>query len=71
MHPTESMYGALEQALVGREVLPEDLTVTVERIPMVYLVWAGITLMSVGIAVPLVKELVRPIRKKQVLVESC
>jgi len=64
MHHTESMYNALVQALMGEEVLPEDLIVTVERIPMVYLVWAGVTLLSIGMTIPLIKEIVRPIRKK-------
>jgi cytochrome c biogenesis factor len=65
MHHTESMYNALVQALFfNREVPPEDLIVTVEIIPMVYLVWIGVTLLSIGMAIPLIKELVRPTRKK-------
>jgi len=64
MHHTESMYNALVQALMGEEVPPEDLIVSVERIPMVYLVWAGVTLLSIGMAIPLIKELVRSVRKK-------
>jgi cytochrome c biogenesis factor len=59
------MYNALVQALFfNREVPPEDLIVTVEIIPMVYLVWIGVTLLSIGMAIPLIKELVRPTRKK-------
>lgn len=69
-HDIESVRSALEQALAGREVLPEDLTVTVERIPLIHLVWAGVTLLCVGMAVPLVEELARPKRKKKVPVES-
>ncbi len=61
---TESMHNALMQALMGVEVSPDDLIVTVERIPMVYLVWAGVILLTIGMAIPLVKELVRPVRKK-------
>ncbi len=57
MHHTESMYNSLVQALVGMEVLPQDLIVTVDRIPMVYLVWAGVTLLSLGMAFSLIKEL--------------
>ncbi len=64
MHHTESMYNSLVRALMGEEVFPEDLIVSVERIPMVYLVWAGVTLLSLGMAIPLIKEIVRPVRKK-------
>jgi len=62
---TESMYSALVQALMGGKVLPEDLIVTVEINPMVYLVWAGVTLLSIGMAMPLIKEVVISVRKKQ------
>lgn len=64
MSHTESMYDSLVQALMGTPVLPEDLIVTVEIIPMVYLVWTGIALLSIGVSIPLIKELVRPARKK-------
>ncbi len=64
MHHTESMYNSLVQALGGEKVLPEDLVVSVERIPMVHLVWAGVTLLSIGMAMPLIKEIVRPMPKK-------
>ncbi len=65
MHHTESMYDSLFQALMGGgEVQPQDLIITVEIVPMVYLVWAGVTLMSIGMAIPLIKELVRPLHKK-------
>ncbi len=61
---TKSMSDSLVQALTGKEVLPEDLIVTIETNPMVYLVWAGVTLLSIGAAMPLIKEVVRPVRKK-------
>jgi len=61
---TESIYNALIQALAGAEAVPEDLIVTVEIIPMVHFVWVGVALMSIGMALPFVKELVRPIRRK-------
>jgi len=64
MHETASIYNSLVQALTDTTVLPEDLMVTVEIIPMVHLVWAGVTLLSIGIGIPLIKELVRPSRKK-------
>jgi hypothetical protein len=64
MSHTASMYDSLVEALMDREVLPEDLIVTVEIIPMAYLVWAGVTLLSIGVAMPLIKELVKPISEK-------
>ena len=57
MHHTESIYNSLVQALMDTETLPKDLIVNVERIPMVYLVWGGVTLLSLGMAIPLIKEL--------------
>lgn len=64
MHQTESMYDSLLDALMDKEVLPEDLMLTAEMIPMVHLVWAGVALMSIGVAMPLIWELVRTLRKK-------
>jgi len=64
MLPTASIGNALWQALMRIEVTPEDLIVTVEISSMIYLVWTGTTLLSIGMAVPLIKELVRPIRKE-------
>lgn len=61
---TESMNNALEQALMGEKVLPQDLIVTLEIKPVVYLVWGGVALMSIGMATPLIKELAMPIRKE-------
>lgn len=60
---TESMSNALEQALMRYKVLPEDLIITVERNPMVYLVWIGVALMSLGVAIPLIKGLVSTYKK--------
>ncbi len=61
---TESMYNALLQALIGEEIPPEDLIMTVETVPMIYLVWAGVALLSIGIALQLVKEITRPRSEK-------
>jgi len=64
MYHTASMYNSLVQALMDRRVLPEDLTVIVETIPMVYLVWAGVVLMCFGAAMPVAVELGRRISRK-------
>ena len=65
MHHTSSMYTSLVDALMDRETLPEDLNATVEIIPMVYLVWVGVTLMSIGMAMPLIKELLKLVSRKR------
>ncbi len=56
---TESMSDSLIQALANNQVLPEDLYVTVEKSPMIYLVWTGVAIMSVGITMALITELVK------------
>ncbi len=65
MLQTGSIDTATLQALLGQEVLPDDLKVAVELNPMIHLVWAGVALLSIGVAIPLVKELVKPFRQKE------
>ncbi len=61
---TESMTNSLLNALDGKQVIPEDLILSVEVNPAVYLVWAGVALMSLGIAVPLLREILKPFPRK-------
>lgn len=63
MHHTESIQNTLWHALYGETVLPTDLIVSVEIIPMVYLVWAGIVMLGVGMAMPLAYGLVKYARR--------
>ncbi|NIU38752.1 hypothetical protein GWN65_01925 [Candidatus Bathyarchaeota archaeon] len=56
---TESMSDSLIQALANNQVLPEDLYVTVEKSPLIYLVWTGVAIMSAGITMALITELVK------------
>jgi cytochrome c-type biogenesis protein CcmF len=65
MHHTESIHNTLVSALMGQETYPEDLIVTVEIIPMVHLVWAGIMLLGIGMTLPLIKEIVRSSTRSQ------
>jgi cytochrome c-type biogenesis protein CcmF len=46
---TQSMSDALRQSFMGELAIPEDLTITVEKIPLVYLVWIGIAMLCIGI----------------------
>ena len=47
---TQSMSDALRQSFMGELAIPEDLIITVEKIPLVYLVWIGIAMLCIGIA---------------------
>ena len=57
---TDSLYNALVQTLAGNAVVPENVSVTVQTSPLIYLVWAGIALMIVGISLQSVVDLTRP-----------
>ncbi len=46
---TESIANSLQEALMNREIYPQDLIVTVEKSPLIYLIWGGVTLMTIGI----------------------
>lgn len=61
MHHTASMYNSLVQALMDTTIPPEDLILNVEVIPMIHLVWIGVAMMSVGVALPLAGELTKPL----------
>ncbi len=52
---TESINDALWQSLIGNKVLPSDLIISVETSSLTYLVWTGVALMSLGIALPIIK----------------
>jgi cytochrome c biogenesis factor len=47
---TNSLYDVLVQTLAGNATIPENIAVTVQTSPLVYLVWAGIALMVIGIS---------------------
>jgi cytochrome c biogenesis factor len=51
---TDSIYDSLTQELIGNNVLPESVAVTVQTSPLIYLVWAGVALMVVSISLQLV-----------------
>ena len=54
LETTQSVEEALTQAFSGELNAPQDLTITVEKVPLVYLVWMGIALLCIGIALVLV-----------------
>ena len=57
--PNNSTITALTNALFGEENPPDVLAFTVETIPMVYLVWLGVALLTVGISTQLIRELTK------------
>ena len=54
---TESLYNTLVQALSGNDVAPDELSITVQTSPMVYLVWTGVALMLIGISIEFAGDL--------------
>jgi cytochrome c biogenesis factor len=54
---TDSLYNALVQTIEGNSSVPEEVSVTVQNNPMVYLVWGGVFLMIVGISIQLVADI--------------
>jgi cytochrome c biogenesis factor len=60
---SDPLYNALVQTLEGHSFVPEELSVTVQTNPMVYLVWGGVALMLVGISIQFAGDL-RPNGKR-------
>ncbi|MEA2074516.1 MAG: cytochrome c biogenesis protein CcsA [Euryarchaeota archaeon] len=58
MQSTKSSSDSLLYALMGQKIQPENFIVRVKRIPLIGLVWAGIILLGLGMAVLLVGEFV-------------
>ena len=54
---SDPLYNALVQTLEGHSFVPEELSVTVQTNPMVYLVWGGVALMLVGISIQFAGDL--------------
>jgi cytochrome c biogenesis factor len=54
---TDPLYNALVQTLSGNSSVPEEVSVTVQNSPLIYLVWGGVALMLVGITVQFAGDL--------------
>ena len=59
MHQTNSSYNTLIHALAGDPVPPEDVTVVVKYVPLIWLVWVGALLLGIGISLVFVDTLMR------------
>lgn len=58
MDYSQAIYNSLLQAFMGNQITPENVTLIVQTTPLIYLVWAGPALMSIGMALPLIKDAV-------------
>jgi cytochrome c biogenesis factor len=56
LNMTDQLYNSLFQALMGVGVLPTQVSFSVSTVPMIYLLWAGVVIMCVGIALQIVDE---------------
>ncbi len=54
---TDSLYTSLVQSLSGNSVAPDELSITVQNSPMIYLVWAGVVLMAISISLQFAGDL--------------
>lgn len=64
LYHTNSTYNALVHALMDMKVAPKDLIITVEKIPLVHLVWIGVAMLSIGMGTSLVREAAEMYRKR-------
>ena len=56
---SDAMYESLTQVFMGNTVVPENVNVTVQTSPLIYLVWAGIALMVVSISLQAAADLAK------------
>jgi cytochrome c-type biogenesis protein CcmF len=63
---SDSLHNALIDTLTGETTTLESVTITEQTSPMVYLVWAGIALMALGISLQLIADLAHRERRGQV-----
>jgi cytochrome c biogenesis factor len=56
---SEALYNALMSTFSGIATVPDAVSVTVQNSPMIYLVWAGVALMLVGMSIQFASDLVQ------------
>jgi cytochrome c biogenesis factor len=56
---SDAMYESLTQVFMGNTVVPENVNVTVQTSPLIYLVWAGTALMVVSISLQAAADLAK------------
>jgi cytochrome c biogenesis factor len=61
---SDALYNSLVDAYSGNSSLPDDLSVTVQYSPMIYLVWSGVGLMLISMSVQFAAELLSEKQRK-------
>ena len=59
VHPSNTSQNTLRGALMGMNVSPDEVVLSMKVVPFIALIWAGIALMVLGMTMILVGELVR------------
>ena len=54
---TDSLYNTLLQASSGNSFAPNELAISVQSNPMIYLVWVGVILMAIAILIQFADDL--------------
>jgi c-type cytochrome biogenesis protein CcmF len=66
----EDLYNILLAQLTGNSTTPATVTLTVQRIPMVYLVWVGVILMVLSMILECAVDLRKTIRQQRLIIQS-
>ena len=70
MEINEELYNILSAQLTGNSTTPATVTLTVQRIPMVYLVWVGVILMVLSMILECAVDLRKTIRQQRLIIQS-
>ncbi len=70
MEINEELYNVLSAQLTGNSTIPATVTLTVQRIPMVYLVWVGVILMVLSMILECAVDLRKTIRQQRLIIQS-
>ncbi len=54
---SDSLYNTLVNTYVGNSTIPDEVSITAQYSPMVYMVWGGVALMLVGMSVQFASDL--------------
>jgi cytochrome c biogenesis factor len=57
---TDAVYSSLLQSLSDFGTIPSEVSITISIIPMIYLLWIGVTIMCVGIGVQVIDTARKP-----------
>jgi cytochrome c biogenesis factor len=63
---SDSLYNTLVNTYVGNSTVPDEVSITAQYSPMVYMVWGGVALMLVGMSVQFASDLKPEASQKKV-----